>query len=67
MSDHTTRNDRWQEALEVQLKALKQCQTEHGVSSCLSCDKILGCEVRTRYVNAAYESMNKGQGGGFEF
>jgi hypothetical protein len=61
------RKDRWEEALEAQLDALKKCQQEQRIQSCLACEKILGCEVRTRYVNAVYESMNKGQGGGFEF
>jgi hypothetical protein len=59
--------DRWQQALEKELEALKRCQEEHRLASCLACEKILGCEVRSRYVNAVYESMNKGTGGGFEF
>jgi len=60
-------DDRWQQRLEEQLARLKECQKEHGVSSCLGCEKLLGCEQRSAYVNAVYESMNKGQGGGFEF
>ena len=67
MNGVNTTKDRWQEALEEQLAALKKCQKEHAVPSCTHCREILGCEVRTRYVNAVYESMNKGTGGGFEF
>lgn len=66
-TQRVSRKDRWQEALEAQLDALKKCQEEHGLSSCMTCEKIFECDVRTRYVNAVYESMNKGQGGGFEF
>ena len=60
-------SDRWEEALVQKLEELKACQKEKGLESCLKCEAILGCEVRTRYVNAVYESMNKGTGGGFEF
>jgi rhamnogalacturonyl hydrolase YesR len=67
VSGERIEKDRWQQALERQLEALQECQKREGVQSCLSCEKILGCEVRTRYVQAVYESMNKGQGGGFEF
>lgn len=59
--------DRWQEALNRQLEFLQECQKEQKVHSCLSCTKILECTLRKEYVNAVYESMNKGQGGGFEF
>ncbi len=60
-------NDRWKEALDRQLERLQECQEEQKVRSCLACPKILECSIRTEYVNAVYESMNKGQGGGFEF
>lgn len=67
MSQESLELDEWQLKLEVKLNELKSCQEEHKVSSCLSCDKILECALRKEYVNAVYESMNKGQGGGFEF
>jgi len=31
------------------------------------CDKLFECALRDEYVKAVYESMSKGQGGGFEF
>ena len=46
---------------------LKICQKEKSVDSCLKCDKLIGCIVRNEYVHAVYDSMNKGQSGGFEF
>jgi len=59
--------DRWEEALEQALKELKTCQQSRQIVSCLSCEEIVGCQLRNHYVNAVYESMNKGTGGGFEF
>jgi len=67
MSESGQVKDRWQEALELKLAALQKCQRDHQVASCLSCEEILNCQLRKEYVNAVYESMNKGQGGGFEF
>ncbi len=59
--------DKWQIALDEEVKVLKECQISKSVDSCLKCEKILGCEVRDKYVKVVYESMNKGSGGGFEF
>ena len=59
--------DRFEIALEDKTKELKACQAEHGYKSCLPCAKLNDCQLRDAYVNAVYESMNKGQGGGFEF
>ena len=71
MSSETGRrefpSDRWEEALAKELERLQACQREHELSSCLRCPEILGCKIREAYVSAVYESMNKGQGGGFEF
>ena len=59
--------DRYVIALEDKTKELQACQHEHGHKSCLPCPKLNDCPLRDAYVNAVYESMNKGQGGGFEF
>jgi len=59
--------DKWEEALELELEKLKRCQSEQGYKSCLPCPKLNNCQLRGSYVNAVYESMNKGEGGGFEF
>ena len=53
--------------LQEELKTLKACQANNSVNSCTKCPKIIGCEVRIKYVQAVYTSMNKGKGGGFEF
>ncbi len=59
--------DRYEAVLQEALKKLKECQEQKKLRSCFKCEKIIGCEVRQAYVKAVYESMNKGQGGGFEF
>jgi len=59
--------DQYEQALKAQKEQLMQCQKEHGVDSCLKCPHTIGCEQRLIYVKAVYTSMNKNQGGGFEF
>ena len=63
----TKKLDRYEQALVEATETLKKCQEEKRTSSCLQCKEIIGCKVRNHYVKAVYESMNKGQGGGFEF
>ena len=65
MSDQVL--DEWQIALKQKKSELEICQTEHQVKSCMSCEKLLKCEVRDAYIKAVYDSMSKGAGGGFEF
>jgi hypothetical protein len=59
--------DKWELALEVELKILQQCQDDKNISSCTICSEFLQCNIRKKYISAVYESMNKGSGGGFEF
>ena len=59
--------DEWAIALRKKKTELETCQKEHGVDSCMKCEKLLECELREAYVKAVYDSMNKGTGGGFEF
>lgn len=66
----TTNNnqlDKWDLALEEQIKTLQECQNSHNLNSCTPCKKLLECPTRKEYIKAVYESMNKGSGGGFEF
>ncbi len=59
--------DEWKIALKQKKVVLEDCQTQHGVNSCMKCEKLLDCEVRDSYIKAVYDSMSKGKGGGFEF
>ncbi len=65
MSDQVL--DEWQIALKQKKSELEACQSEHQVKSCMGCEKLLDCVVRDSYVQAVYDSMSKGSGGGFEF
>ena len=59
--------DKFQKRLQEALETLKQCQTKKNLDSCLKCQEVLECPIRDSYIVAVYESMNRGQGGGFEF
>jgi len=59
--------DEWQIALSQKKAELENCQSEHQVTSCMKCEKLLDCELRDSYIKAVYDSMSKGAGGGFEF
>jgi hypothetical protein len=59
--------DKWQNSLKEKKTEIEACQKEKHLQSCLKCEQLLVCELRETYVKAVYESMNKGQGGGFEF
>lgn len=63
----STKRDIWQQRLDEQKAKVQECQSSMQVDSCLKCEKVLGCEIRETYVKSVYESMNKGEGGGFEF
>ena len=59
--------DKWQKALNEKLIQVQHCQKNFKISSCLKCDKIFQCQLRQEYIKTVYESMNKGNSGGFEF
>jgi len=59
--------DIYEQKLQESTVELKTCQKNNNVKSCMKCKHVIGCEIRKKYVNAVYQSMNKGAGGGFEF
>jgi len=59
--------DEWQIVFAQKKVELEKCQAEHQLKSCMTCEKLLDCEVRDTYIKAVYDSMSKGAGGGFEF
>jgi len=59
--------DRYKLALQEAKKELQTCQEKKGFTSCTQCEELFTCKIRKNYVDAAYDSMAKGQGGGFEF
>ena len=58
---------KYDEQLARYTQALQECQKTKQLSSCLACEDVIGCKVRDDYVKAVYQSMNKGEDGGFEF
>lgn len=59
--------NKYKQDLDSNISILKQCQSDNNVSSCLKCDKVIGCKIRIQYVESVYSSMNKGSGGFFNF
>ena len=57
----------FEKRLDEEIIRLKACQEEKGVKSCSFCSFYIGCEIRQAYVQAVYDSMSKGETGGFEF
>lgn len=53
--------------LDVKLEILVKCQNDNSVDSCSKCEHYIGCDIRKQYVLSVYESMSKGEIGGFEF
>lgn len=60
-------SDPFEAKLDEAMNALLACQKEHALESCYGCEKTIGCELRGRYVRTVYESMSKGETGGFDF
>lgn len=69
MSDQNSsiQKDSYEIIFEDKLKLLKECQNSKNINSCMKCDKIFECDTRKNYVDATYQSMMKGQSGGFDF
>jgi len=59
--------DKFEMHLEGMIQKLKECQASKGVDSCSKCEFYFGCEIRDDYVKSVYNSMSKGDTGGFEF
>ena len=64
---NTLEYDKFELHLDEMIKKLQECQQKTGVDSCSKCEQFLKCELRDDYVNAVYNSMSKGDTGGFEF
>ncbi len=67
MAEEKKELDRFELRLEEMLQKLQSCQREKGHETCSACTLFLECELRREYVDAVYNSMSKGDTGGFEF
>lgn len=59
--------DKFEVFLDEMLTKLQTCQQEKVVQSCSQCEHYFTCDLRHDYVKAVYNSMSKGDTGGFEF
>jgi len=59
--------DKFELHLDEMLVKLQSCQKEKAHKSCSLCELYFECELRHDYVKAVYNSMSKGDTGGFEF
>ena len=63
----STYNSELEDELETITLALKDCQESNNLKSCMPCTSFIDCNLRKQYVLNVYNSMNKGNTGGFEF
>ncbi|WP_457743981.1 hypothetical protein [Sulfurimonas sp.] len=59
--------DKFELYLDEMIVKLKTCQEEKSLKSCSDCEHYLKCELRNEYIKSVYNSMSKGDTGGFEF
>lgn len=64
--------DMFEKRLQEELQKLRDCQESKQVDSsqtpsCYECENLIECELRKSYVNAVYQSMNKGEASDFDF
>jgi hypothetical protein len=67
MEETAKQKDKFDLHLEEMVKRLQDCQNSKNHKSCSECELFLECELRDEYINAVYNSMSKGDTGGFEF
>ena len=67
MQETNTVKDKFEIYLDEMIVKLQDCQIEKQMKSCSICEHYLTCELRTEYIKAVYNSMSKGDTGGFEF
>ena len=59
--------DEYEVALKGKLEELTACQKQKNFKSCRQCSEFFECELRKVYVDTVFNSMSKGETGGFEF
>ena len=59
--------DKFELHLDEMIEKIKLCQNDKDVKTCSVCKLFLECKLRDEYVAAVYNSMSKGETGGFEF
>lgn len=64
---HEKPKDKYELYLDEMIQKIQECQVQKAHKSCSVCEDFLQCELRNEYIKAVYNSMSKGETGGFEF
>ncbi len=64
---HKEEKDKFELHLDEMIVKVQACQEEKALESCSKCELFLECALREEYIKAVYNSMSKGDTGGFEF
>ncbi len=64
---HNKPKDKFEIYLDEMIIKIQTCQEEKNLNSCSECELFLQCDLRDEYIKAVYNSMSKGDTGGFEF
>ena len=64
---HNPSKDKFEVHLDEMILKLQTCQKEKSMKSCSDCEYYLDCNLRADYIKSVYNSMSKGDTGGFEF
>ncbi len=64
---HNQELDKFELHLNDMIVKIQACQEEKNLTTCSVCGHYLGCELRNEYIKSVYNSMSKGETGGFEF
>ena len=64
---HEKTKDKFELYLDEMIQKVQTCQEQKNHKSCSVCEDYFGCELRNEYIKAVYNSMSKGETGGFEF
>ncbi|MCR4941270.1 MAG: hypothetical protein K5978_00570 [Campylobacter sp.] len=67
MSENEEKKDAYDIKFDQMCEKLQDCQSEKNLNSCFKCNEIFECQTRKDFVDSAYDSMSKGNVGGFEF
>lgn len=59
--------DKFEQHLDDMILKIESCQRDKELNSCSICEFYLACGLRSDYVKSVYNSMSKGDTGGFEF
>ena len=64
---HNQELDKFELHLDEMIVTIETCQKDKNLATCSLCEDYIGCELRSDYVKSVYNSMSKGETGGFEF